>query len=92
MIAPIHIGERVVEVAPGAALIDICDREDLPLYFSCRGGACGTCLVHVLEGAENVSPPSDSEEVLLPELTTDPRARLACQLRIHGPVRLQAAG
>jgi ferredoxin len=87
----LRIGDRVLAVTTGTPLLEVCENEDLPLCFSCRDGACGTCLVHVVEGGENLSPRSENEDIVLPELSDDPRARLACQVRVLGPVRIEAA-
>ncbi|MCC7491105.1 MAG: (2Fe-2S)-binding protein [Fimbriimonadaceae bacterium] len=54
---------------------------------NCRGlGACGTCWVEVLEGEENLSPPTKMEQ-----LPTSPfkkigvkGRRLSCQTRVYG--------
>ena len=79
----------VLEIEECEPLIDICDVNDTPVPFSCRAGSCGTCMVEVVQGAENLSPMSDAEEILLPELTSNPRARLGCQLTIMGTAWLR---
>ena len=55
--------------------------------LNCRGlGMCGTCWVEVVEGEENLSPPSKMEQ-----LPTSPfkrlgvkGRRLSCQTRVYG--------
>lgn len=85
----VRVGDHSVEVGTGCNLLDVCHEHDLPIEFSCRGGSCGTCLVRVLEGAENLSPHTDPESVLLPDLVEDPSEyRLACQSVVHGSVRI----
>lgn len=78
---------RAVEIdAPeGAALVDLCDAHDAPIPFSCRSASCGTCRIHVLEGAEGLLPPAEDELDLLDVFNLKPpHVRLACQARL-GP-------
>lgn len=83
---------RIVEIdaAPGAALVDLCDAHDAPIPFSCRVASCGTCRIHVLEGAEELLPPAEDELDLLDVFNLKPpRVRLACQAKLGpGAVRL----
>ncbi len=85
--------EQQLEVGKGANL-----RRSLVLHhttphagletsFNCRGlGLCGTCWIEVLEGEENLSPPSKME--LLPTSPFKrigvPGRRLSCQVRVYG--------
>jgi ferredoxin len=83
-----------VEVAEGERLIDICDRVQAPVPFSCRGATCGTCRVEVLEGAELLEPREGAESELHALLTDPPNVRLACQAKIGraaGLIRLRIA-
>lgn len=72
----------------GQTVLELCDAHITSLRFCCRAGSCGTCLVRVLEGMDNLSAPTSNETILLSELTTDSRARLACQIQVLGPVSL----
>lgn len=83
----VDIGGVTVEAYHGQSLIDLCDSNVVPLRFSCRAGSCGTCMIRVTEGMENLSEKTGNEIVLLPELTDDPEARLACQVSLHGPIK-----
>ncbi|MEZ4361789.1 MAG: 2Fe-2S iron-sulfur cluster-binding protein [Kofleriaceae bacterium] len=77
---------RVIEIdAPeGAALIDMCDKHDAPIPFSCRTASCGTCRIHVLEGAESLLPPEADELELLDVFNHKPPGiRLTCQARLR---------
>jgi ferredoxin len=73
--------EKVVEV-PGGELLDICDHFLAPIPFSCRSASCGTCHVHVPEGASLLEPPDPEEQELLDLLGGLPNHRLACQARV----------
>ncbi|MDB4968631.1 MAG: ferredoxin [Myxococcales bacterium] len=75
-----------VELTAGATLSEHLDVGNSPLLFGCRTGICGTCLVRV-EG--ELPPPSEEERELVEMLAPgDPQARLACQLRLVGDVRV----
>ena len=82
-----------VEVPQGTSLTDICDEHSTGVLLGCRDAACGTCLIEVLEGVEDLSPITEEEEILLSALAEDvPNARLACQCEVrgHGPISVQA--
>jgi ferredoxin len=55
--------------------------------MNCGGyGQCGTCVVEVVEGGENLSPKT---EVELRKLKKKPESyRLACQTLVNGPVSI----
>lgn len=82
---------RIVEIdaARGAALVDLCDAHDAPIPFNCRMASCGTCRIHVVEGAEQLLPPAEDELDLLDVFNAPPGIRLACQARLGpGAVRI----
>lgn len=87
-VVKVCIGDVTLEVECGQGLMDVCDAHVTPLAFGCRGGSCGTCLIQVIEGGENLSDVTETEEILVPALTDDASARLACQVRILGPVHV----
>jgi ferredoxin len=55
--------------------------------MNCGGyGQCGTCIVEVAEGMENLSPRTEVENR---KLKKKPETyRLACQALVHGPVSI----
>lgn len=59
-----------------------------PLLFGCRSGLCGTCLIEVLDGVLP-EPDSDEREALEVYAEGNPRARLACQIRVSGDLTLR---
>ena len=75
-------GFAPIEVATGAPLSEVLDGTHSPVFFGCKTGNCGTCLVDVnAESAALLPPPSDDELNILDAQATDrPHARLACQL------------
>jgi ferredoxin len=48
------------------------------------GGNCGTCIVEIVEGIENLSPRTDTESRFLKKKPDN--YRLACQTLVNGPV------
>ena len=55
---------------------------------NCSGlGQCGTCVVEVVEGARNLSPRSDVEEVYLADRPAN--YRLSCRTSVNGDVTIR---
>jgi len=53
--------------------------------MNCGGyGQCGTCIVEIVEGEENLSPRTDVENRKLKK--KPPNYRLACQTLVNGPI------
>jgi ferredoxin len=67
------------ELGDGSPLIECCEEAGVP--FACTEGVCGTCVIEVLEGMDNLSEFTQEERDFL----GDPgRERLACQCKIKG--------
>jgi len=75
--ATIIIDGEEKQVADGSPIMDACD--DLGVPFACRVGICGTCVITILEGMENLAPKTQGEEDM--GLADD--QRLACQAVIN---------
>ncbi len=75
-----------VEVEAGKSLKDICQENDMSVPFGCENGLCGTCLVTIKEGVENVSDLTDIEKETLETLGGYENQRLACQCMVNGDV------
>ena len=71
-----------LEVEAGSHLADALDGPHSPVFFGCRSGNCGTCLIELNpEAARTCKPPEDLEKEYLDfAAPTNPNARLACQL------------
>ena len=65
---------------------------DSPILFSCRTGACGTCLVKIHEGMENLPKIDEDEQEMLDLGKRGSEYRLACQLFATGPVKIEYVG
>lgn len=72
-----HNGEEV-ELPDDSPIAECCEEAGVP--FACTEGVCGTCVIEVKEGKENLTPPTREEEDFLGQGTQD--ERLACQCRI----------
>jgi ferredoxin len=84
-------GFQPVEVPEGSLLGDVLDGPHSPVFFGCKSGNCGTCLVDVnSEAAALLPPPSDDERDLVEAHAPDrPHARLACQLKASCDLNLR---
>ncbi|MDN3504154.1 MAG: 2Fe-2S iron-sulfur cluster-binding protein [Rhabdochlamydiaceae bacterium] len=71
--------EEAVQVPDGEDIKDFCEENGVP--FGCEEGVCGTCIVEIEEGMENLTPFNEEEEDFLGEMETE---RLACQCKIKG--------
>jgi ferredoxin len=69
----------------GSPIKEMCEEAGVP--FACEEGVCGTCVIEVEEGMENLSEFTQEEEDFLGEMGCE---RLACQCKIKsGIVKLK---
>lgn len=71
--------QEEVDLPDGSPLQEACEEVGVP--FACTEGVCGTCVIEVTEGMENLSEFNEAEADFLGELGTE---RLACQCKIQG--------
>jgi ferredoxin len=83
--------DQEIVVADGANLRFKALENRIDLYtlrgkmMNCGGyGQCGTCVVEIVEGMENLSPRTSVEERKLRKWPAS--CRLACQVAVQGPV------
>lgn len=83
-----------VKVASNANLREQAMENGIEIYkgvskvFNCRGnGKCGTCLVEVVEGGDNISPETAAEFQKLKKKPTS--YRLACQAFVKGDIAVK---
>lgn len=83
--------DREIIAADGANLRFKAIENGIDLYtfmgkmMNCGGyGQCGTCVVEVTEGLENLSPRTDVENRKLKKKPAN--YRLACQTLVNGPI------
>ncbi len=65
------------ELPDESPIAEACENAGIP--FACTEGVCGTCVIEVKEGMENLSEFTQEEEDFLGDLDTE---RLACQCKI----------
>ena len=74
-----------IEVADGSPIKGACEEFGVP--FACEEGVCGTCVIEVEEGMDNLSDYTQEEEDFLGEKGSE---RLACQCKIKsGTVKIK---
>lgn len=73
-----HNNEEV-DLPDNSPIAEPCEEAGVP--FACTEGVCGTCVIEIKEGKENLSEPTQEEEDFLGEGCCD--ERLACQCKIR---------
>ena len=84
--------DKTFEVETGSKFLDFCEDHPGLHEFGCQVGSCGTCVLTIRSGAENVNPVSKDEMDTI-EMCTDVKgARLGCQLSIQGDIAILPLG
>lgn len=79
-----HNGEEI-DLPDDSPIAEPCEEAGVP--FACTEGVCGTCVIEIKEGEENLSEPTQEEKDFLGEGTSN--ERLACQCKIKcGQVKI----
>ena len=74
-----------IEVPDGSSITESCEEAGVPI--ACAEGVCGTCVIEVTSGMENLSEFNQAEADFLGELNCE---RLACQCKIkRGTVKIK---
>ncbi|NTV97598.1 MAG: (2Fe-2S)-binding protein [Chlorobiaceae bacterium] len=82
----ITINNKVYEAKQGDRLLDIARTNNAHIGYFCGGNAiCQTCYVKVLEGADLLSPISDTEKALLSDNLIKEGTRMACLTTLEKP-------
>ena len=82
--ASIEYEGKVTEVPDGDELQETC--EDMGVPFACTSGICGTCMIDIVEGEDNLTELTEMET----DLGMDKTQRLACQCKIKsGNVKIR---
>lgn len=77
--------QEEVNLPDGSAIKEACEQAGIP--FACSEGVCGSCIIEVAEGMENLSPFTQAEKDFLGEMQNE---RLACQCKIKkGTVKIK---
>lgn len=67
------------EIEDGEPIAEACEEQGVP--FACTEGVCGTCVIEVTEGMDNLTEMTQEEKDFLGEQDSE---RLACQCRMKG--------
>lgn len=73
-----------VTVPAGTRLIEVSEKVGAGIVYSCREGECGSCMMRVVAGGENLAAPSILEDKVLKENMAGRNNRLACQAQVLG--------
>ena len=76
--------DRVLDVTPGANLLEVLRAHQVPMSYSCMAGRCGTCRCKVIEGEV-----LDGGRELQRPHGTDDRMVLACQTFLTAPCTIE---
>ncbi len=86
----VNIGEEV-QLPHKSSLTDLSEMIDDVIPFSCRAGICGSCVIGVEEGEENLSMAEPVERAFLTSLGfAADKYRLACQCKLLGEITIDA--
>ena len=80
-----------VNAPVGTRVIELSEKVGSGIVYGCREGDCGTCLMEVVEGANNLTSPSVVEDKILRESSAGRHQRLACQAQVLGDCTVKPA-
>lgn len=72
------------------SLRDVAQTQGWPIPFGCENGICGTCLITIGAGKDNLNSIEETELQTLEAMgQMDGEHRLACQCRVKGDVAIE---
>lgn len=80
-----------VNVPAGTRVIEVSDKVGSGIVYGCREGDCGTCIMEVVEGWNNLTEPSVLEDKVLRDNMAGRHQRLACQAQVLGDCTVKPA-
>lgn len=78
-----------VTVPVGTRMIEVSEKVGSGIVYGCRECDCGTCMMKVEDGWNNLSEPSVLEDKVLRDNMAGRHNRLACQAQILGDVTVK---
>ena len=76
-------GDKSAHVEPGELLLEAGEKAGVEMEAGCFNCSCGTCVVEVVSGIENLEDPTPEELEVLDSWNRDPeKFRLTCCVRI----------
>ncbi len=84
-------GEKEIILNNNELLSEALDVDNSPLLFGCRTGVCGTCLIEILQETNGhiAAPNEDEKEYLEIVAPNNPKARLACQIKLTADIQVR---
>lgn len=82
---------KTIDVTNDYPLINLSEEHDTSILFGCRDGACGACMIKVLDGSENINKMDEDEQDFLETMAAEPNERLACQCKVTGDVTIEVS-
>ena len=77
------------EIDSNESVLQLAQKKGIPIRFSCNGvPSCAECRIRVVDGEENINPPSKQEIDLIGNVSFVDSRRLACQLFCFGDVKV----
>jgi ferredoxin len=77
--------DKFAEVAAGELLLEAGEKAGVEMEAGCFNCSCGTCVVEVVSGMENLEPSTPEELEVLDSWNRDPeKYRLTCCVKIKG--------
>ncbi|MBW4565626.1 MAG: (2Fe-2S)-binding protein [Mojavia pulchra JT2-VF2] len=84
---------ELIELPRNSVLTLLEEVKETIIPFGCRAGACGACVIEVLEGTPNLTEANYIEREFLTTLGYPEECyRLACQCRLQGDITIQPVG
>ncbi len=84
-----NTGEEV-EAEAGSDLQTITTAQGWPVAYGCGNGVCGTCIISVKEGKENLNDVDEVEDQTLEMMCMkDGDHRLACRCKVNGDITIE---
>ena len=78
------------EIENGGELKDVTRDNGWPIAYGCEDGMCGTCIVKVKEGKENLNAIEEKEAQTLDIMgMNDGEHRLCCQCKVNGDIAIE---
>jgi len=83
---------KVRETKRNVTILAAANQSQVPIGQSCSGeGICGWCRVTIVEGIENMAPPTPVEQRLREAKQFAPNERAACLAKVLGDVTVNAS-
>ena len=83
--------KQEAEAKKGSDLKETTKAKGWPIAYGCEDGVCGTCIVEIEEGAENLNPMDEQEKQTLDIMSmNDGKHRLACKCKVNGDLKIKA--